>query len=159
MKTNSDPIDSLDAFTRAYLITALWSSIDDKDNPLDSNYGLYDFAPDALQMAIHDCAKFQRENADVISEAIESGEVKCGPDFDEMGRAGHDFWLTRCRHGAGFWDGDWPEKAGDLLTEAAKRFGNVDPYVHRGEVHFESENAHWQKAAGLHYSQKGARST
>jgi len=34
-------------------------------------------------------------------------------------QAGHDFWLTRNGHGAGFWDGDWPE-TGDALTEASK---------------------------------------
>jgi|TARA_R110000744_G_scaffold366338_1_gene475354 hypothetical protein len=27
--------------------------------------------------------------------------------FIECERIGHDFWLTRNGHGAGFWDGDW----------------------------------------------------
>ncbi len=47
----------------------------------------------------------------------------------EAAMAGHDFWLTRCGHGAGFWDGDWPEPAASVLTEASKEFGNVDLYV------------------------------
>lgn len=37
-------------------------------------------------------------------------------------RAGHDFYLTRNRHGAGFWDGDW--KDGEKLTEAAHTWGS-----------------------------------
>lgn len=43
---------------------------------------------------------------------------------------GHDFWLTRNNHGAGFWDGDW--ELGNELTELALRFGNVDVYLHDG---------------------------
>jgi hypothetical protein len=41
---------------------------------------------------------------------------------------GHDFWLTRAGHGAGFWDGDydWLNRdgvdVGDKLTELCKRF-------------------------------------
>lgn len=30
-----------------------------------------------------------------------------GFSFSECERIGHDFWLTRNGHGAGFWDGDW----------------------------------------------------
>ncbi len=47
----------------------------------------------------------------------------------EAAMAAHDFWLTRCGHGAGFWDGDWPEPAATVLDNAAKAFGNVDLYV------------------------------
>lgn len=35
---------------------------------------------------------------------------------------GHDLWLTRQGHGAGFWDGGWPA-IGDALTEVCKRMG------------------------------------
>ena len=37
--------------------------------------------------------------------------------------AGHDFWLTRNGHGAGFWDGDYPESEETILTDAARTFG------------------------------------
>jgi hypothetical protein len=43
--------------------------------------------------------------------------------------AGHDFWLTRNGHGAGFWDGDLSEDVGNALTEAAKKFGECHLYV------------------------------
>jgi hypothetical protein len=43
--------------------------------------------------------------------------------------AGHDFWLTRNGHGAGFWDGDWPEPLATVLTDAAHAFGELSPYV------------------------------
>lgn len=38
-------------------------------------------------------------------------------------QAGHDFWLTRNRHGAGFWDGDWPVHSAKILTDASHQFG------------------------------------
>jgi hypothetical protein len=34
--------------------------------------------------------------------------------------------LTRNGHGAGFWDGDWPQTVGQRLTKAAKIYGSVD---------------------------------
>ncbi len=33
---------------------------------------------------------------------------------------GGDLYLTAAGHGAGFWDGDWSDEAGDKLTEIAK---------------------------------------
>jgi hypothetical protein len=84
---------------------------------------------DIYRLAGNSNAKFCIDNAKTLADAIETGEVSCGPDFDEMGRAGHDFWLTRCGHGAGFWDGDWPEPYATMLTDAAKAFGEVDLYV------------------------------
>ena len=50
------------------------------------------------------------------------------PNID-MEQVAHDFWLTRNRHGAGFWDGDYEEEAGKKLTEIAHSFGEVHPYV------------------------------
>lgn len=119
----------LDSFTEAYIQTALWSSRDDEDTPLDQNYSKRDLAPATLERMIADCQRFQAEQQATIDAAFETGEVICGPDFDGQGRAGHDFWLTRNGHGAGFWDGDWPEPMASALTEAAHAFGEVNLYV------------------------------
>jgi hypothetical protein len=105
----------LDAFTRAYVECALWSSTDDQERPLDDNYTLADLAPEALARMAEDCQLFQSENASDIA--------------NDAGRAGHDFWLTRNGHGAGFWDGNWPEVVGDRLTASAQGFGCCDLYV------------------------------
>lgn len=46
-------------------------------------------------------------------------------DFDgNFSQAGHDFCLTRNGHGAGFWDGDWPEPEASRLTENSKAYGS-----------------------------------
>ena len=71
----------LDTFTQAYIEAALWSSIDNNDQPLDS--GDYELSAECLATMQDDCARFQAENAELIS--------------DDPARAGHDFWLTRNR--------------------------------------------------------------
>jgi hypothetical protein len=119
----------MDNFTKAYITTALWSSNDDNGDPFDRHFSAQDIHPDTLQRIVEDCARFQAEQSTAIAKAIETGKVACGPDFDEYGRAGHDFWLTRCGHGAGFWDGDWPAPFDEQLSEAARAFGNCDLYV------------------------------
>ena len=109
----------MDAFTRQYIATALWSSMDNYDDqggePLDANYGLDDIAQETLESIKEDCVAFQRDHADDISNDVE--------------QAGHDFWLTRNFHGCGFWDGDWPHDVGERLTEAAHVYGSIDLYV------------------------------
>ena len=42
-----------------------------------------------------------------------------------MGQIGHDFWLTREGHGAGFWDRGLGD-IGRRLTDAARVYGSID---------------------------------
>jgi hypothetical protein len=69
-----------------------------------------------------DCEKFYRGASALTNPA--------GAPFreDDAG-AGMDFWLTRNGHGAGFWDGDWPEKQGEALTALAEEFGELNVCV------------------------------
>lgn len=114
----------LDGFTRSYIETALWSSMDDGDAPLDSNYGPEDLAPETLAQMIEDCKAFQADYAEWLTE-----DHYLGAGWTALEFAGHDFWLTRNGHGSGFWDGCWTEEAGKQLTEASKAYGSVDLYV------------------------------
>lgn len=119
----------LDAFTRAYIEAALWSTNDESDEqggePLDANYGPDDIAPETMELIIEDCADFQTRFGHLIEDDDPSG---LHGEYDRWEKAGHDFWLTREGHGAGFWDGDWP-KHGDELTAASKSYGSFDLYV------------------------------
>lgn len=122
----------LDEFTHAYIRTLLWSSLDDDGTPLDSTYTVRDMTPEALAQCVSDCERFQRENAEHLNP---DNCLKYGPDFGPLGRAGHDYWLTRNGHGYGYWDGHWAEPAASALTEAAERAGYRTPYVADGRVH------------------------
>lgn len=125
--SNPITIDSLDEFTRAYIECALWSSTDesrdDGGDPLDKNYGPEDIAPEALQKMADDCAKFQRENAETL-DRTDYHESR----WSKAELAGHDFWLTRNGHGAGFWDRGLGA-IGDVLTAASKKFRECHLYV------------------------------
>lgn len=120
MKTN------LDDFTKAYIICALWSTNDESDDsggePLENNYSIEDISPETLDIIIKDCKQFQEENKDLLALA------KYNKEWPDVEMQGHDFWLTRNGHGSGFWDGDLGE-VGDKLTEACKKFGEVNLYV------------------------------
>jgi hypothetical protein len=114
----------MDAFTRAYLEAALWSSTDDSDDYLDRNYAVHDIAPATLERMMADCRKFQAENAHLITDG--NCKYKGGPVLEY---AGHDLWLTRNHHGCGYWDGDWEMEAGQALTDAASKFPEVTLYI------------------------------
>lgn len=120
------PLD-LEAFVRAYLEAILFAENDESTpaggQPLDANYTVADFAPDALAKARRDCDRFLAENADDIAAANYNHAR-----YSDEEMAGHDFWLTRNGHGAGFWDGELGD-VGDRLTTAAHAFGECHAYV------------------------------
>lgn len=103
----------MNEFIEQYIKTMLWSSTGCDERPLDADFGPEDLSDEAMAEVREDCEGFIEMAGDLIE--------------DNMSGAGHDFWLTRNGHGAGFWDGDWKE--GDKLTEISKTFGGQDPYV------------------------------
>ena len=107
----------LDDFSIAYIECAFWSSMTQGGEPLDEAHDASDLAPGTLETMLRDCDRFLA--TDAVKAAVKS--AKWNPS-----RAGHDFWLTRGGHGAGFWDGDCPEPHATALTEASKAFGECD---------------------------------
>lgn len=119
--------DKLDQMERAYLECALWAETDNSTDaggePLDHNYDISAFTPEAIAKAKEDCKQFSSRVAELIRQI---------PQGVDLGSLGHDFWLTRNHHGAGFWDR--PEKFGgediaNALTEIAQSFGEANVYV------------------------------
>ena len=122
-------------FFLAYVEVALWSSNDESTpeggEPLDRNYGIDDIHPKTLERMMRDCNQFQSFNANDLT-------LYDHPQYnaDELG--GHDFWLTRNGHDAGFWDryDCLPEVARVRLTAASKKFGEFNLYVgDDGKIH------------------------
>ena len=104
-------------YLESYQACALWSSCDDDGEPLDRSGML--LASETLDAFLADCGAF-------LGEIDELGlEWR---DEIEWEALGHDLWLTRNGHGAGFWDRGLDE-LGDALAEAAKRQGSRDLYV------------------------------
>lgn len=98
-------------FLNAYLECALWSSISmDTDEPLDADYNADDFDAESLAKAKQDCDDFIEANRKDLEAVGDSSQH------------GHDFWLTRNGHGAGFWDKGYGD-IGTRLTEASKVYG------------------------------------
>lgn len=119
----------VDVFTRHYLIAALWSSTNADGVPLDSLYDVEDIAPDFVRQAVEDCADFVQANAQALAAMYEFYRRNGNAAHPDAGSAeacaGHDFWLTRNGHGAGFWDRG-AGAVGDALAEAARVYGGVD---------------------------------
>lgn len=106
----------MNTFTKSYIETALWSSTDDDGVPLDRNYSVEDIAPDALKTMQADCERFESEHAELLEKASLGSS------------AGHNFWLNRNRHGAGFWDLGLGA-IGEALSEASRLEGSCDLYI------------------------------
>ena len=116
----------LNEFILGYVTCAIWASIGDDEQPLDEKYDSDDIAPETRKAMEKDCEKFIAENETILRHYEE--EMATNPEYTDSEKAGHDFWLTRNGHGAGFWDRGIGE-TGDKLTEASKGFGEVNLYV------------------------------
>ena len=106
----------------AYLTCALWSSTNEDGKPLDDKYEVKDFAPESVSAA-------EKEIEDFIN-LLQNEGISWGVLTPEQ--FGNDFWLTRNRHGAGFWDRGLGE-LGKRLTEWAHTYGSSDAYVRDDE--------------------------
>lgn len=114
-----------------YIDTALWSSSCNGTANHDECRG--EDCDTSLQSAgythsdLSDQAKREiRAQIDDYVDLLCSMRVDLGQWIaDHAGSFGHDFWLTRNGHGAGFWDRGYGE-LGDFLATWAKTFGEAN---------------------------------
>lgn len=111
---------NIEEMLAGYIECALWSSVQEDGDEfpgmaLDESYGPDDLALEALASMREDVEAFAR------AESTDLAGI-------DPGRAGHDFWLTRNGHGAGFWDRGLGE-VGQRLTDACRAYGTSDLYV------------------------------
>jgi hypothetical protein len=113
-----DLIESMNIETvlNSYIETALWSSLDSKEQPLDDNYGPEDLSAEAKESMRNDVKDFLDGNKDLLEESGLSDE-----------QIGHNFWLSRNGHGAGFFDLGQESFWRDLQS-AAEVYGSSDLY-------------------------------
>lgn len=124
-------IDQIQDMASAYIECALWSStayvewngvtdsfVPSEDNDqsfLDHNFDSDDLASETEDAMIQDCEAFYDANADDLA-TLDAEQV------------GHDFWLTRNGHGAGFWDRGLGA-LGNRLSDACRPYGDFNLYV------------------------------
>jgi hypothetical protein len=129
---------NLDSFTQGYLEFAEWLAIVMCDRPdmsltSDERDRCKGFTRAAIAQAKRDCQDFQ--------ESFRAELQTCYDFLDyEPSQAGHDFWLTRNRHGTGFWDryyGDNKEvcAAYKKLTDMSHAYGGVECEFYRNRLH------------------------
>lgn len=93
---------------------------------MEYEYDVSDISDKCIEKMIDECDKFRDMAGDLISQANDNGMS----DSD----IGSDFWLTRNRHGAGFWDGDYGDKElGEKLTDIAHKFSELWPTIDENE--------------------------
>ena len=83
---------------------------------MDKKHGINDISAKTKAEMIADCEVFQKEHADLLASVGDEEQN------------GHDFWLTRNHHGAGFWDRGYGE-AGEKLTALSHGYGSYSLYV------------------------------
>ncbi len=122
MSTDTQTFDR-EAFIDGYVECALWADClppeDDPEGETGGREGL-EIRPEARDKMAADCQTFVDFNrADLLAYCEQIRRVDHAPP---EAYAGHDFWLTRNGHGAGFWDRGLGE-LGERLSEVARAYG------------------------------------
>lgn len=123
---------SVDGVMQGYCEGIAW--LTEGDTGLEGSNG---WSEDMQERISSDCAAF-------VAKLMETDlpDTLGGIDYSDA-RLGHDFWLTRNHHGAGFWDREEldfrpePEarNVGEWLTEIAKTFPVLN--VYKGDDNWE----------------------
>ena len=113
---------NIDEIVKHYLVAALWTE------ELDE-FDVDNFNPDSVADA----------KAEVTSFVEKAGDLLNGIPEENIG---HDFWLTRNHHGAGFWDREELSKEQqEGLTKIADSFGDRWVFEENGTVFVESNSS------------------
>lgn len=104
---------------------------DDDDNQVKTSHAFNEenIDSDSIIQAYNDIKTFiQSVRPEYIIEAIEDQGTE---------RLGHDIWLTRNRHGSGFFDHSYSDEAEKALTKAAQDLKEIYVYIgDDGMLHF-----------------------
>lgn len=110
----------LDTMVTSFIDTMVWADCNDGDDDVD--VCIDDVSDTAVTSITADCQRFIDAVVGLLPQYTEG--------FVQLG---HDFYLTRCGHGVGFWDRDLGD-LGEQLTTIAESFGVVDVYTVDGRV-------------------------
>ena len=114
-----------DKFTQGYVEAMFFTDTGYQENGDLENADISELSPELVTQIEKDCTEFNLKADAWLHKAYLHDKM----DYT-MEQAGHDFWLTRNHHGAGFWDRGLGV-AGEKLTEIAHSFGEV--CIYRGD--------------------------
>lgn len=121
-EAKTDVVDDkkINTVLKHYIIAALWSTsnMDDDSKFLDQDYSEEDIAPETLEKMKADVTKFLNDNIEALNKSGLSDEL-----------IGHDFWLSRNGHGAGFFDHNLDKDVEKQLMDYCRDMKGVDLYV------------------------------
>lgn len=103
-------------FEQGYIDALLWCGVyeENESGELTTTDDLFDLSlvsTDALKQIREDCDAFVSTNRELLDATA-----------GDYSQHGHDFYLTRNRHGAGFWDRGYGD-IGRALTDSAHAYG------------------------------------
>ncbi len=101
-----------------YIRAMHWASTDFDDNSLED----YELSQEGHEAAVIACSRLLKAHGDDIHLLVDTH-----PHYT-YSSVGHDLFLTRERHGAGFWDRELGH-LGDVLTKYCEGIGECSPYV------------------------------
>lgn len=118
----------MNEFQAGYIEAMLWSSSGDTQSVVGETAHMSEISPELMTQINQDCQQFWDTNHELFTDANYLRTINPQHASSIEALAGHDFWLTRNHHGCGFWDGDWTNPVGSILTEAAHAFGECEIY-------------------------------
>lgn len=122
----------LEEFTAGYTIALLWSTVDKTDEGELLMLEDYEMSTAAADRCRADCRAFFIANYGELVAFTVRLEARL-EEFTRWSYAGHQFALTRNRHGTGFWDNNLGE-LGDCLTDASRAAGEALAYLGDDEL-------------------------
>ncbi|QQM15371.1 hypothetical protein SEA_POUND_216 [Mycobacterium phage Pound] len=126
----------IDAMVTGYLEAQLWAGLDYRDEDsepvhYDENYSLEDISPEYVEHVRAELSEVVAQHPLAVRMYLNAREYDPGQGTVSA-HFGHDFYLTREHHGAGFWDRGLGE-LGEYLTRIADSYGSADELYDNGE--------------------------
>jgi hypothetical protein len=121
----------LELFTNATIEALYFTDTGEEDQPAKDA----ELSEEIRKVLEAECLSFWHR----FGHFVMAEECTCDRSEEHGGKpamAGHDFWLTRNGHGAGFWDGDWSDNYATILSKGAETYGHFQTYLgDDGQIH------------------------
>jgi hypothetical protein len=157
--------NEINKILKGYLLCAIWTEEerlnDEYGSDFDTVFDKEDSSDDEMEKLVKISANLNHKPIQTFCEEdIEDNSlIKAYLDIKEfiklagieninyaiekegLGGIGHDLWLTRNHHGAGFWDRGYSKECADKLTNAAHSLKEVDLFINDDmKLSFSNEN-------------------